>query len=238
MAKSLCPVILHSNLQASAFLEYLGSGYKVRVSNSTPPDSVILPSCGVAVLVVHLSKVTFENDVNDSCNIYGYDEFDFRSEDEEAAINSLGIHPKSTDKVCVTYPQQQQKHKSKGNREIEDLEHLISRIDGFIRGHKMPVVLLVGSVFTGEDKGGKVMCHLQKNLMPSPPLILPAHGDAQIAMHIQSLSKACQQETRSLVQSRMEEITSSVINKDHSTILARAMGLNHQQLDFMLFMSS
>ncbi|XP_064099648.1 uncharacterized protein LOC135210749 [Macrobrachium nipponense] len=239
MATNLCPVILHCNLESSSFLEYLGSGYKVRVSNSTPPDSVILPSCGIAVLVVHLSKVSFEDDVSNACDVY--DKYELRLEEDAAFSNSFAMHPKHTDKVCVTYPQQQQETGGQGAKQMtnpenkkEDFEHLVSRIEGFVQGHRMCVVLLVGSVFTSDDKGGKVMCHLQKSLMPSPPLILPAHGDAQIAMHIQSLSKACQPDTRSLVQSRMEEMITGIINKDYSTILARAMGLNHQQASVLM----
>ncbi|XP_066986920.1 uncharacterized protein [Macrobrachium rosenbergii] len=210
-----------------------------RLSNSTPPDSVILPSCGIAVLVVHLSKVSLEDDANSSCDIY--EKYELKLE-EAAFSSSFAMHPNNIDKVCVTYPQQQEETGGQGakqmtnpeNKEMEDFEHLVSRIEGFVRSHRMCVVLLVGSVFTGDDKGGKVMCHLQKSLMPSPPLILPAHGDAQVAMHIQSLSKACQQETRSLVQSRMEEMISGIINKDYSIVLARAMGLSHQQASVLM----
>ncbi|KAK3852138.1 hypothetical protein Pcinc_041260 [Petrolisthes cinctipes] len=52
-SKQKVPLILHSNLYVPSFTDYLGSEFKIRVSDAVPTDTAILTS-GVGVLVTQL----------------------------------------------------------------------------------------------------------------------------------------------------------------------------------------
>ncbi|KAK8375269.1 hypothetical protein O3P69_020323 [Scylla paramamosain] len=48
------PLILSASLVRPSFTEYLDRGFKIRVSQATLQNSAILPTCGVAALIVPL----------------------------------------------------------------------------------------------------------------------------------------------------------------------------------------
>ncbi|XP_027229782.2 uncharacterized protein [Penaeus vannamei] len=188
------PLILHIDLQRPDFTDYLGSGFKIRVSKSTPRDSVILPTCGVAVLVIYLSRIsTASTSTSTTASTSG----------EEGA----GVK--------------------------ESLDEVIERIKAFTSQHKVSILVLVGSVF-GEEEVGGVIATIQRKLLPRPPPLLPAHGDAQAAAHIQTLAKATQPETRRVVQERMEGILQEATAQAFGATLARAMGLSQHQASVLL----
>ncbi|XP_047483613.1 uncharacterized protein LOC125035337 [Penaeus chinensis] len=185
------PVILHCDLQRPDFTDYLGSGFKIRVSKCTPRDSVILPTCGVAVLIIYLSRISTPSAPASTS-----------SGEEGAAVK-------------------------------ESLEEVIERIKAFTSQHKVGILVLVGSVF-GEEEVGGVIATIQRKLLPRPPPVLPAHGDAQAAAHIQTLAKATQPDTRRVVQERMEGILQEATSQDFGVILARSMGLSLHQASVLL----
>ncbi|XP_063854706.1 uncharacterized protein LOC135096870 [Scylla paramamosain] len=67
-------------------------------------------------------------------------------------------------------------------------DQLVDRVRAFSRVHAGGVVILVGAVFGMEEVNG-VLGKLSRRLLPRPPLLLPAHGEAQAAAHIQLLAK-------------------------------------------------
>nr|XP_053630529.1 uncharacterized protein LOC128687226 isoform X1 [Cherax quadricarinatus] len=108
------------------------------------------------------------------------------------------------------------------------------RVSSFMRGHRVGVVVVVGAVF-GEEEVGGIIGELQVRLLPRPPLLLPAHGDAQAAAHIQVLAKATLTERRQVVESRMEEILEATLTtRQHTYTMGRAMGLNNHQMSALL----
>ncbi|KAG7176603.1 hypothetical protein Hamer_G015408 [Homarus americanus] len=117
------PLILHSNLQRSTFTDYLGSGFKIRVSEKTPIDSVILPRCGVAVLIVQMPRISGINpnqDTIDCCShTYSTESRDGHSKDEDVRQ--------------------------------ETLDQLTERVSSFVKGHRVSVVVVVGAVFGDEE---------------------------------------------------------------------------------------
>nr|XP_027229782.1 uncharacterized protein LOC113821468 [Penaeus vannamei] len=188
------PLILHIDLHRPDFTDYLGSGFKIRVSKSTPRDSVILPTCGVAVLVMYLSRISTAST--------------------------------STSTTASTSGEE-------GPGVKESLDEVIERIKAFTSQHKVSILVLVGSVF-GEEEVGGVIATIQRKLLPRPPPLLPAHGDAQAAAHIQTLAKATLPETRRVVQERMEGILQEATSQDFGVTLARAMGLSQHQASVLL----
>ncbi|XP_037788403.1 uncharacterized protein LOC119583788 [Penaeus monodon] len=193
------PLILHCDLQRPDFTDYLGSGFKIRVSKCTPRDSVILPTCGVAVLLIYLSRISTTSASASATT-------------SASASTSPGVE---------------------GAVMKETLGEVIERIKAFTSQHKVGILVLVGSVF-GEEEVGGVIATIQRELLPRPPPLLPAHGDAQAAAHIQTLAKATQPETRRVVQERMEGILKEATSQDFGVILARAMGLSQHQASVLL----
>ncbi|XP_063856138.1 uncharacterized protein LOC135097943 [Scylla paramamosain] len=129
------PLILSASLVRPSFTEYLDRGFKIRVSQATLQNTAILPTCGVAALIVPL--------------------------------------PPSS---------------SSSSSKEETFDQLVDRVRAFSRVHAGGVVILVGAVFGMEEVNG-VLGKLSRRLLPRPPLLLPAHGEAQAAAHIQLLAK-------------------------------------------------
>ncbi|XP_063856463.1 uncharacterized protein LOC135098157 isoform X3 [Scylla paramamosain] len=133
------PLILSASLVRPSFTEYLDRGFKIRVSQATLQNSAILPTCGVAALIVPLPPSS-----------------------SSSSSSSSSIE--------------------------ETFDQLVDRVRAFSRVHAGGVVILVGAVFGMEEVNG-VLGKLSRRLLPRPPLLLPAHGEAQAAAHIQLLAK-------------------------------------------------
>nr|XP_045610442.1 uncharacterized protein LOC123765758 [Procambarus clarkii] len=183
------PLVLHSSLQQASFTEYLGSGFKIRVSDKTGVGSVILPRCGVAALVVQMPRLP-----NTASG-------DLQGDSGAGHVDTAS----------------------------ETLDQLIDRVRSFMRGHRVTVVVVVGAVF-GEEEVGGVLGQLQLRLLPRPPLILPAHGHAQAAAHIQVLAKATLEERRQVVEARMGRMVEAAITREHTHVMGQVIGLNFHQM--------
>ncbi|XP_071522790.1 uncharacterized protein [Panulirus ornatus] len=214
------PVILHSSLHRSSFTDYLGSGFKIKVSDATPRDSAILPSCGMAVLIVQMPRLPIT------------------ATNQNTSTSTTTNHTHTTSRESKNNPSQTPAGNHHGGSAVgepgqETLEQLIERVAAFQRGHRTSVLVLVGTVF-GEEEVGGIIWKLQKSLLPRPPMILPAHGDAQAAAHLQILAKATVPEHRRVVEARKENILQKVVNRDHNLALGRVMGLNHSEISALL----
>ncbi|XP_063889360.1 uncharacterized protein LOC135116079 [Scylla paramamosain] len=55
------PLILNASLVRPSFIEYLDRGFEIRVSQVNTQNSAILPTCGVAALIVTLPPFTFSS---------------------------------------------------------------------------------------------------------------------------------------------------------------------------------
>ncbi|XP_050716359.1 uncharacterized protein LOC126998580 [Eriocheir sinensis] len=181
------PLILNASLVRPSLMDYLASGFKIRVSHSTPKDSAILPTCGVAVLIVPL--------------------------------------PSSSTSSAST---------STSTFKEESLDELVERVRAFTRVHVGGVVVLVGAVFGQEEVGG-VMCALQIRLLPHPPLLLPAHGEAQAAAHLHLLAKAVGGGRDGVVYRRLAGVVENVLASPVSPYaLAGPLGISPAQVATLL----
>ena len=60
-----------------------------------------------------------------------------------------------------------------------------------MENHGTSIIILISSIF-GEEELTILVQGIQNRLMPNPPQVLLAHGEAQAAAHIQVLAKVMQ----------------------------------------------